>query len=96
MGQVVWGRFAEEAFQGGADAATFADIPKSLRLHAHDWKDGQDLRKLMKPSNYYRVRKALLAYGIDVGVPCNVIALKREVQQVTVEWITAEHSRMQG
>ena len=93
MGQVVWGRFAEQAFRGGAEAASFADIPQALRLYAYAWKDGQDVRTMTKQANYYRVRKALLEFGIDVGVPCNVVALTRQVQQVEIEWLPALRDR---
>ena len=96
MGQVIWGRFAEEAFREGADAASFKELPRALQRYAFFWKDGVDVKSITKPSNYYRVRKALLEYGIDVGVPCNVVALKREVKQVSVEWLTADMLRERG
>ena len=89
MGQVVWGRFAEQAFRDGADGASFAEVPQALQLYAYAWKDGRDVRSMTGQANYYRVRKELLKYGMDVGVPCNVVALKREVQQVRIEWLPA-------
>lgn len=89
MGQVVWGRFAEQAFRDGADGASFAEVPQALQLYAYAWKDGRDVRSMTSRTTYFRVRKELLKYGIDVGVPCNVVALKREVQQVRIEWLPA-------
>jgi hypothetical protein len=96
MGQVVWGRFAEQAFKEGANEATFADIPQALRLYAYEWQAGRDVKGLVSLRTYYRVRKALLEYGIDLGVRCNVVALKQKVKQVSVEWLTTKHERMQG
>ena len=89
MGQVMWGRFAQQAFRAGAEASSFADIPQALQLYAYLWKDGKDVRSMTSRTTYFRVRKQLLAFGIDVGVPCNVVALTRPVQQVTVEWLPA-------
>ena len=96
MGQVIWGRFAEQAFREGADGASFTELPASLQRYALFWKDGVDVRSVTKLSNYYRVRKALLEFGIDIGVPCNIVALKSQVKQVSVEWLTTDHQRMQG
>lgn len=96
MGQVIWGRFAEEAFMEGADGASFVELPASLQRYAYAWKDGADVRSMVSDRTYYRVRRQLLEYGIDVGVRCNVVALKREVRKVSVEWLTTDHARMQG
>ena len=96
MGQVIWGRFAEQAFREAADADRMADIPARFQRFAYAWEKGRDVRSMCSLATYYRARKALLEFGIDIGVPCNVVALKREVKQVSVEWLTTDHSRMQG
>ena len=96
MGQVIWGRFAEQAFREGVDADRMADIPAAFQRFAYAWEKGRDVRSMVSDRTYYRARKALLEFGIDIGVPCNVVALKSEVKQVSVEWLTTDHQRMQG
>lgn len=89
MGQVVWGRFAEELFREGADVPTFADIPGRLVGYAYAWKEGRDVRSMTSRRSFYRVRKELLEYGIDVGLKSNVVSLVEAKEKVKVRWLTA-------
>ncbi len=50
------------------------------------WKEGHDLRQFLPKSSFYRHRKELLEFGIDINVPMpkeeindNVIALRRVI-----------------
>jgi hypothetical protein len=65
------------------------EMPFKLRLLAGAWKDGNDLRLALGKSQFYARRKELLAFGIDIGLPCNVQALKPTVQSVQVEFLPA-------
>jgi II/X family phage/plasmid replication protein len=56
------------------DAMTLADdvlaeLPRYLRLAYHAWRAGEDLRATCCRATFYRYRKALLAYGVDIAHP---------------------------
>jgi II/X family phage/plasmid replication protein len=56
------------------DAMTLADdvlagLPRPLRLAYHEWRAGEDLRAACSRATFYRYRKALLAYGVDIAHP---------------------------
>ena len=46
-----------------------SDLPSRLRLPALAWIRGDDLRSLLSRSTYFRVTKALRAFGLDVSEP---------------------------
>lgn len=90
MGQVIWGRFAEQGFRDTMCASSWAEgMPARLIGYAATWREGKDLRSVVPERTYYRVRRELLAYGIDVSLPCNVVALTRPAQEVAVQWLPA-------
>lgn len=90
MGQVVYGKFAEQVFRGSVQASCWQEIPYRLRSWAVLWRDGEDLRNHMSRSQFFKVRRQLLdGYGIDVGLACNVHALTRSVQVVKVRPVNA-------
>lgn len=63
-------------------SADLEKIPTRLRLAYDAWKAGQDLRRLFSRPTFYRYRKQLLAYGIDIAAlqpseaPSNVVPLR--------------------
>jgi II/X family phage/plasmid replication protein len=51
------------------DPADMAELPPKLRSVYQLWHDGHDLREIFPARmTFYRHRKALLAYGIDIAV----------------------------
>lgn len=84
MGQVIYGRFAEQIMRETVSVQRWQDMPMKLQALATCWREGRDLRAEMSKSAYYRARAQLLEYGIDIGTPCNVLALTRHVEVVTV------------
>jgi hypothetical protein len=44
------------------------------------WRDGADLRKRLSKPTYYRYRRELLKYGIDIAIPANIQRLKTRVE----------------
>lgn len=69
-------------------------LPYRLRLVYQSWKNGDDLRQMLPKNTFYRHRRALLEYGIDIAIPQqavrnNVIPLIRylEAQPATIpQW----------
>lgn len=84
MEKVIYGRFAEQVFREGLEVQRWQELPLKLQHWATCWREGRDLRAEMSKSAYYRARAQLLEHGIDIGTPCNVLALSRHVQVVTV------------
>lgn len=89
MGNVVYGRFASDVFRDSVAVDKWDDIPHRYRVWAYVWRDGGDLRQEMSRSQYFKVKKILSGFGLDVDVPCNVLALTRPVRVVQVESVTA-------
>lgn len=84
MGSVIYGRFAEQVFREAVSVQQWAELPVRLQHWATCWREGRDIRSDVSLATYYRVRKQLMEYGIDIGTPCNVLALTRHVQVVEV------------
>ncbi|MCK2088644.1 phage/plasmid replication protein [Thauera aromatica] len=84
MGKVIYVKFAEQVFREQLSVQRWDELPARLQHWATCWREGRDIRSDLSTSQYYKVRKQLLEYGIDVGTPCNVLALTRHVQVVEV------------
>jgi hypothetical protein len=89
MGKIVYGKFLRQVLHEQVDIESWADIPVRLRHHAIMWRDGVPLQSYCSQATAYRVRSQLLKYGIDVGVPCNVLALTQKVRVVEVRPVEA-------
>lgn len=59
-----------------------AELPNTLRRTARDYLAGDDLVARMKPVTFWRHRKGLLPYGIDIAVRRNVIDFKPRVRVI--------------
>lgn len=92
MGQIIYGKFATPVFKQGIDVQEWGDLPSKLEHWATLWREGRDLRTKMSKSQYFKVRKVLLEYGIDIGTPCNVTALTRHCRVVEVTPVSALRS----
>ena len=68
-------------------AAETSSLPPRLIGAVKCWESGQDLRTVYPRATYYRYRRELIAFGIDVSVPpktsTNVVPL--------ISYLTAEH-----
>lgn len=89
MAQIIYGRFRDELLKQAASVNDWSDIPARLRGLAIAWRDGACLKSELTYATFYRNRKALLQYGIDIGVPCNVVALSRRVREVEILQVSA-------
>lgn len=82
MGQVIYGRFASQIMRESVSVQRWQELPPRLQHWATCWREGRDIRAELSTSGYYKVRKQLLEHGIDIGTPCNVLALTRHVEVV--------------
>lgn len=89
MAQIIYGRFADPVFRDSLSVQDWGDMPHRLRALAVLWRDGVDLRGLLSNGAYYRSRSKLIEYGIDIGAPCNVMALTRNCRIVEVAPVSA-------
>ncbi|BBO20878.1 MAG: hypothetical protein HKUEN07_03720 [Rhodocyclaceae bacterium] len=85
MAKIIYGRFASELFRESTSVEEWGDIPARLRGHAILWRDGVDLRQIMSQSAWYRTKSRLLEFGVDIRVPCNVVALTSRCRTIEIE-----------
>jgi hypothetical protein len=69
---------------GDAHVDSFLEIPGRAGELAVAWRDGADLKKRLAQNTYYRYRRELLKYGIDIAVPSNVTRLRQRVELISV------------
>lgn len=58
----------------------YLEIPGRAGELAVAWRDGADLKKRLAQNTYYRYRRELLKYGIDIAVPSNVHRIRQRVE----------------
>lgn len=65
---------------------SYLEIPGRAGELAVAWRDGADLKKRLAQNTYYRYRRELLKFGIDIAVPSNVtrLASRVEVEVITL------------
>ncbi len=56
------------------------EIPAPYCSTAAMWRQGVDITTKLKKSQYYKHRKALLAFGIDISRPCNIADLTTRIK----------------
>lgn len=72
-----------------SDDAEFIDsLPQRLRVTAAAFLAGRDVKSIMSNGGFYRHRKALLEYGIDIADE-RPARINVQIQQVTVTPVTA-------
>lgn len=67
---------------------SFEDMPRHLRATYVSWRNGWPQGSISK-ATFYRHRKQLLAYGVDISVPSNVRTLPLRVRMVDVAALEA-------
>lgn len=84
MAKIIYGRFASELFRDGVSVEDWNEIPVKLRVWAYLWRDGGDIRAQVSRSRFYAIKSGLRDFGIDIGIPCNVVALTRRCRSIDV------------
>lgn len=69
---------------GEAHVDSFLEIPGRAGELAVAWRDGADLKKRLAQNTYYRYRRVLLKYGIDIAVQSNVTRLRQRVEVISL------------
>ena len=63
-------------------------LPQRLRVTAAAWMSGRDVRSMMSRATYFRVRKALLEYGIDIG-DSKTTAITTRIREIEISAVDA-------
>jgi hypothetical protein len=69
---------------GESKVDSFLEIPGRAGELAVAWRDGADLKKRLAQNTYYRYRRELLKYGIDIAVPSNVTRIRQRVEVISL------------
>lgn len=73
-----------DVIEGKANVDSFLEIPGRAGELAVAWRDGADLKKRLSKNTFYRYRRELLQYNIDIAVPSNIERLKTKVNVIDV------------
>ena len=73
-----------DVIDGSVNVDSYLEIPGRAGELAVAWRDGADLKKRLSHNTYYRYRRELLVFGIDIAVPSNVIRLRSRVEVITL------------
>ena len=68
--------------RGSADVEELTELPKHLLATYRMWQAGDDLTQKVSRAAFYRHRRALLPYGIDIAIKSNVVPLKPRIRVV--------------
>lgn len=77
-----------DVIDGSAHVDSYLEIPGRAGELAVAWRDGADLKKRLAQNTYYRYRRELLKFGIDIAVPSNVERLRNRVEVVMLSPLT--------
>lgn len=83
---IIYGHFANQLFREQATLDKFVDLPTKLRQHAVMYRSGTDPKTYLSTAQYYKVRKALLDFGLDISLPCVEDILKHQVKTIHVSY----------
>lgn len=75
MENVIYGQFASVLTQMEVSTDDFEAIPGRLGEIAIAWRNGIDMKTRLPRNTFYRYRKQLKAYGIDISERCDVSKL---------------------
>jgi hypothetical protein len=73
----------EHLHRATAETSLIADLPKAARLAFADWQAGREFAG--SRATFYRRRKDLLPFGVDIAVPCNVVQFVPPTRILKVE-----------
>lgn len=73
-----------DVIEGQTNVDSFLEIPGRAGELAVAWRDGADLKKRLSTATYYRYRKELLKYNIDIAIPSNVRRLAQRVEIIAL------------
>lgn len=60
----------------------YLEIPGRAGELALAWRDGADLRTRLSQGTYYKYKKVLLGFGIDISIPANVTRLNTRLEVI--------------
>lgn len=67
----------------------YLEIPGRAGELAVAWRDGADLKKRLSHNTFYRYRRELLQFGIDIAVPANISRLRTRVEIISLSPLAA-------
>lgn len=73
-----------DVIEGQSYVDSFLEIEGRAGELAVAWRDGADLKKRLSTATYYRYRKLLLKYNIDIAIPSNIKRLQSRVEVITL------------
>lgn len=74
-----------DVINDSAHVDEYLEIPGRTGELALAWRDGADLRTRLSQATYYRYKKQLLKYGIDISIPANVTRLNTRLEVIRLE-----------
>lgn len=75
----------EDVIKASGHVDEYLEIPGRAGELAVAWRDGADLRTRLSQATFYRYRKQLLAFGIDITIPAEISRIKTRVEIIRLQ-----------
>lgn len=73
---------SEVLTRGSAEVEQLTELPKALLSTYRMWQAGDDLTAKISRATFYRHRRELLPYGVDIAIKSNVVPLKTRTRVI--------------
>ena len=80
--EIEFERYSEVMTRASAEVEELTELPKSLLSTYRMWQAGDDITSKVSRATFYRHRRELLPYGVDIAVKSNVTTLKTKTRVV--------------
>lgn len=80
--EIEFERYSEVMTRASAEVEDLGSLPKAVLATFRMWQAGDDITSKLSRATFYRHRRELLPYGVDIAVKSNVTALKTKTRVV--------------
>lgn len=80
--EIEFERKAEILTRANADVEQITELSKSLLSTYRMWQAGDDLTVKLSRATFYRHRRELLPYGVDIAIKSNVVPMRARTRVI--------------
>lgn len=80
--EIEFQQYCEVMTRASAEVEELTDLPKQLLATYRMWQAGDDVTARMSRATFFRHRRELLPYGVDIAVKSNVVPMKTRTRVI--------------